>query len=112
MIEKFFYRPRGSGGQQFNRCYSSCYAAGATVLSESRKGYGYACLRLDYLRKNDTPDIVVFLDGDYSDYPEELTQLVSLSHPTKLILLGSPVKEKENKAPTHSKFSEMALRVF
>lgn len=53
--------------------------AGATVLSENRKGYGYACLKgLDYILKQETkPDIVVFIDGDYSDYPEELTKLVN-----------------------------------
>ncbi len=57
--------------------------AGATVLSESRKGYGYACLKgMDYLASTTLsdpkkrPDIVVFLDGDYSDYPEELTKIV------------------------------------
>ncbi len=52
--------------------------AGATVLTESKRGYGYACLKgLDYLSTLKTkPDIVVFLDGDYSDYPEELTKLV------------------------------------
>ena len=53
-------------------------AAGATVLSEKRKGYGYACLKgMDYVAsQSKTPDIIVFLDGDYSDYPEELTKLV------------------------------------
>lgn len=52
--------------------------AGATVLSESRKGYGYACLKgMDYIAQQKTqPDIVVFLDGDYSDYPEQLTEIV------------------------------------
>ena len=53
--------------------------AGATVLNEPRKGYGYACLKgMDYLANQDIkPDIVVFLDGDYSDYPEELTKLIT-----------------------------------
>ena len=53
--------------------------AGATVLTEKRKGYGYACLKgIDYLKnQNEVPDIVVFLDGDYSDFPEELTSLVT-----------------------------------
>jgi glycosyltransferase involved in cell wall biosynthesis len=71
-------------------------AAGATVLSENRKGYGYACLKgLDYLRKNDTPDIVVFLDGDYSDHPEELTQLVEPITSNKVdFVVGARVKEK------------------
>ena len=52
--------------------------AGATVLTESQKGYGYACLKgMDYVSKQETkPDIVVFIDGDYSDYPEELTKIV------------------------------------
>lgn len=54
-------------------------AAGATVLTESRKGYGYACLKgMDYVAsQSKTPDIIVFVDGDYSDYPEELTKLVN-----------------------------------
>jgi glycosyltransferase involved in cell wall biosynthesis len=53
--------------------------AGATVLTENRKGYGYACLKgLDYVAsQNEKPDIIVFLDGDYSDYPEELTKIIA-----------------------------------
>ena len=53
--------------------------AGATVLFEANAGYGFACLKgLEYLSQQNTkPDIVVFLDGDYSDYPEELTKLVA-----------------------------------
>jgi glycosyltransferase involved in cell wall biosynthesis len=52
--------------------------AGATVLSESKKGYGYACLRgMEYITLQKTePDIIVFLDGDYSYFPEELIKLV------------------------------------
>jgi glycosyltransferase involved in cell wall biosynthesis len=51
---------------------------GATVLKEARKGYGYACLKgLQHIADSDPkPDIVVFLDGDYSDYPEQLTEIV------------------------------------
>ena len=51
---------------------------GATVLFEERRGYGQACLKgIDHLRTgNDTPDIVVFLDGDYSDYPDEMRDLI------------------------------------
>ena len=53
--------------------------AGATVLQESNRGYGYACLKgLSHIATSKTkPDIVVFLDGDYSDYPEQLTEIVS-----------------------------------
>ena len=50
--------------------------AGATVLRERRKGYGWACLRGIRYIADAHPDIVVFLDGDYSDYPEEMTRLV------------------------------------
>ena len=52
--------------------------AGATVLTETNKGYGFACLKgLAYIAsQSEKPDIVVFLDGDYSDYPEELSKLI------------------------------------
>lgn len=51
---------------------------GATVLDETRKGYGSACLKgMYYIAQKDLkPDIVVFLDGDYSDHPEEMPALV------------------------------------
>ena len=53
--------------------------AGATVLIESNRGYGYACLKgMEYVAKqSNKPDIIVFLDGDYSDYPEQLTEIVA-----------------------------------
>ena len=48
----------------------------ATVLHEPRRGYGAACLAgIAYLEQK-APDIVVFLDGDYSDCPEELPMVV------------------------------------
>lgn len=52
--------------------------AGATVIKDIRQGYGSACLcGIGYLEnKIQVPDIVVFLDGDYSDYPEQLIRLV------------------------------------
>ena len=49
---------------------------GATVLEEARRGYGSACLAgLAYLRQR-SPDIVVFLDGDFSDHPDEMPRLL------------------------------------
>ena len=52
--------------------------AGAVVVFEPQKGYGKACLTaMDWIRRQEVqPDIVVFLDGDYSDYPEELKLLI------------------------------------
>jgi glycosyltransferase involved in cell wall biosynthesis len=56
----------------------SAEKAGATVLSQPKMGYGNACLKgLDYVATQTVkPDIIVFLDGDYSDYPSELTKVV------------------------------------
>lgn len=53
--------------------------AGATVLIEPNRGYGYACLKgMNYIASQEIkPEIVVFLDGDFSDYPEELTKLIA-----------------------------------
>ncbi|MDB4242056.1 glycosyltransferase family 2 protein [Polaribacter sp.] len=71
--------------------------AGATVLYESRKGYGYACLKgLDYIENQKTkPEIVVFLDGDYSDYPAQLTELISPILTKNIdFVLGARVKEQ------------------
>ncbi|MEH0156914.1 glycosyltransferase family 2 protein [Limibacter armeniacum] len=55
--------------------------AGATVLTEKRQGYGYACLKgMDYIAQQPDelkPDIIVFLDADYSDYPEQLPEVVA-----------------------------------
>lgn len=49
-------------------------AAGAHVIDEPRRGYGQACLSgLEFMRQ-DPPDVVVFLDADYSDHPEELVR--------------------------------------
>jgi glycosyltransferase involved in cell wall biosynthesis len=52
--------------------------AGATVLNEINQGYGFACLKgISYLNELVVkPDIVVFLDADYSDYPEEIPKLI------------------------------------
>lgn len=52
--------------------------AGATVLSEKFQGYGASCLKgISYLKNlEDKTDIVVFLDADYSDYPEQLRELI------------------------------------
>jgi len=70
--------------------------AGATVLVEKQKGYGYACLKgMDYISKlEQKPDIIVFLDGDYSDYPEELTKIVQPIIEENIdFVVGSRVKE-------------------
>ena len=52
-------------------------AAGAEVVREPERGYGAACLRALAHLAADPPDVVVFLDGDYSDHPDELPMLVA-----------------------------------
>ena len=50
--------------------------AGATVLREEVAGYGRACLKgIEYVKQN-PPNVVVFLDADHSDYPEEMNMVV------------------------------------
>ncbi|WP_104735492.1 glycosyltransferase family 2 protein [Hanstruepera ponticola] len=74
--------------------------AGATVLTENRKGYGYACLKgITYIsEQNIKPDIVVFLDGDYSDYPEELTKLIQPMTKNNIdFVIGARVKRLREK---------------
>lgn len=53
-------------------------AGGAQVVFEPQKGYGKACLTaMEWIKNQEVqPDIVVFLDGDYSDYPEEMLGLL------------------------------------
>ncbi len=61
---------------------TACVArkGGATVVDQPRKGYGSACLKgMEYIRQKpaeEQPDIVAFLDADYSDYPEEMEDVV------------------------------------
>ncbi len=50
-------------------------AMGARVVRENRRGYGSACLA--GIAATNQPDIVVFLDGDYSDHPNEMPDLIA-----------------------------------
>jgi glycosyltransferase involved in cell wall biosynthesis len=71
---------------------AEAHKMGATALLETRKGYGSACLRgIAYLTQmSEPPDIVVFLDADYSDHPEEMEKLVQpILHGTHDLVIGS-----------------------
>ena len=63
-------------------------ANSARVVYEPRRGYGSACLSgIKALQK---PDIVVFLDGDFSDFPEEMDRLVDpIIHGEADFVMGS-----------------------
>lgn len=79
--------------------------AGATVLVENEKGYGASCLKgIEYINNlTDTTDIVVFLDGDYSDYPEEINLVIApILNKEAEMVIGSRVlglKEKGSLTP-------------
>lgn len=70
--------------------------AGATVLNEKNKGYGSACLKgLEYVRKKDVkPDVIVFLDADYSDHPEEMPNLIAPIENGMVMVIGTRVKSQ------------------
>lgn len=51
--------------------------SGATVLNESFHGYGAACLKGIEFLKGKNFDVVVFLDGDFSDFPEEMNLILN-----------------------------------
>ncbi|WP_339925672.1 glycosyltransferase family 2 protein [uncultured Cyclobacterium sp.] len=78
--------------------------AGAIVLDEPQKGYGKACLKgLSYLEQMDMPpELVVFLDADYSDYPEEMEKLIQpILHEDMDMVIGSRAKgSRENGSMT------------
>lgn len=78
--------------------------AGATVLDERRQGYGFACLKgINYLKELDKkPNVVVFLDADYSDHPEEMTKLVApiLENKVDLVIGSRALGNKEKGSMT------------
>lgn len=59
-----------------DRTFSVAQAAGATVVWEPRRGYGQAC-QSGFRALAGDAEVVVFLDGDHSDYPEDLPALLS-----------------------------------
>ncbi|MGI4740207.1 MAG: glycosyltransferase family 2 protein [Janthinobacterium lividum] len=79
-------------------------AAGATVVAEPRPGYGQACLAgLAYYAAqpaHQTPEIIVFLDGDHSDFPEEMPALLAplLSGAAELVIGSRALGQRERGA--------------
>ncbi|MCP3931539.1 MAG: glycosyltransferase family 2 protein [Bacteroidetes bacterium] len=76
--------------------------AGATVLDEWRQGYGYACLKgMEYVKDN-PPDIIVFLDADYSDYPEEMELLIQpiIKHDYDMVIGSRALGDRESGSMT------------
>ena len=92
-----------------------------TVLSQPIRGYGAACLKgIEYLTKQKPqPELLIFLDGDYSDYPEEAENLVNKLNEGYDFVLGSRVlgvEQFEAQLSSHSilgnKMAGLFLRLF
>ena len=78
---------------------------GCKVVHEPRRGYGFACLK--GIASLNTPDIVVFLDGDYSDYPSEMPLLIEpIEQDQADLVIGSRSlgKMEKDAHPPHAKF--------
>ena len=72
--------------------------AGAIVLDEPRRGYGWACLKGIEHSKTLNTEIIVFLDGDYSDYPQEIPDVLAPIFETDMdMVIGSRVLGKREK---------------
>ncbi len=85
---------------------------GARVIHEPRRGYGRACLT--GLAAADSPDIVVFLDGDYSDRPSELSLLLTpIMEGRADITLGSRLGKQNVRGalPWHAAFGNRLAAV-
>lgn len=73
-------------------------SAGAIVLDEPRKGYGWACLKGISECERLKTEIIVFLDGDYSDYPEEIKDVIApILSENKDLVIGSRVLGEREK---------------
>jgi glycosyltransferase involved in cell wall biosynthesis len=78
---------------------------GARVVKEPRRGYGQACLT--GMAATNSPDVIVFLDGDYSDRPSELPILLKpIIEGRADITLGSRLHERNSVGalPWHQMF--------
>jgi glycosyltransferase involved in cell wall biosynthesis len=76
---------------------------GARVIEEPRRGYGRACLT--GLASAERPDVVVFLDGDYSDRPAELPVLLApIVEGRADITIGARLRRQNAALPWHQSF--------
>ncbi len=84
--------------------FETAAKAGATALREPVKGYGRACLKgMEYIHESGTfPDVVVFIDGDHSDFPKEMPKLVTpiLNGKADLVIGSRALGKKERGSMT------------
>ncbi len=69
-----------------------------TIVTEQQQGYGAACLK-GLQKVNGDTDIIVFLDGDYSDYPKEMHLLLDkIISENQDVVIGSRMLKPDSKA--------------
>lgn len=69
---------------------------GVTVLFEENRGYGYACLKgMEHVASQESkPDIIVFMDADYSDFPDQLPEVIApILEDDMDLVIGTRVKK-------------------
>lgn len=94
---------------------SEAKKAGATLLYESFQGYGAACLKgIEYCKEKEF-DTILFIDGDFSDYPEEAALLLDkIEYENYDFVLGSRVlgKREKNALPLQSRIGSIIAGFF
>jgi glycosyltransferase involved in cell wall biosynthesis len=79
-----------------DRTVEEARQAGAILVQEPQRGYGYACVKGMEQVKDE--DLIVFLDGDYSDYPEEMVRLIEPIQAGEAdLVIGSRLRGKREK---------------
>jgi len=90
----------GSGDQTYQKAIEK----GAKAIKEPRRGYGQACLTgIKHIsQQNPKPDIVVFIDGDHSDFPEKLIDLINpiINEEADLVIGSRALGNKEDGSMT------------
>ncbi len=88
-------------------------AAGAVLVHQPQRGYGYACAAGVAEAYRRGADVIVFLDGDYSDYPEEMTSIVSpILKGRADLVIGSRLsggKMERGALPAHAAFGDRLI---
>lgn len=111
LVEQIIVADNGSTDNTVNAAKSM----GARIAHARTKGYGFACLAGLELLEDDI-DTVVFLDGDYSDYPEEMPLLLEpIMNDEADLVIGSRTrgKREEGALPPHSVFgNHLAASLF
>jgi len=112
MVEEVIVIDNGS----FDRTGEKARECGATVLIEMNKGYGSACLKgMDYLASLEIkPDVIVFLDADYSDHPEEMNNLLKpiVEDEADLVIGSRELGSREHGSMTFPQISGNRLATF